>query len=45
MAVLFLHWRLQPAFDVENHPLLLAVFLHRPYQQISRDVVEKALDV
>jgi hypothetical protein len=45
LAVLFLHWRFQPALDVENHPLFLGVFLHRPYQQILRDVVEEALDV
>src|ERR1019366_5138743 len=31
--------------DVENHPWFLGVFLHRPYQQILRDVVEEALDV
>jgi len=35
----------QPALDVENHPLFLGVFLHRPYQQILRDVIEEALDV
>jgi site-specific DNA recombinase len=30
LAVLLLHWRLQPALDIENHPLFLGVFLHRP---------------
>ena len=36
---------LQPALDVENDPLVLAVLLHRPYQQILRNLVEEALDV
>jgi hypothetical protein len=40
-----LNWRLQPALDVENDPLFLGMFLHRPYQQILRDIVEEALDV
>src|SRR5471030_2064806 len=45
LAVLLLHWRFQPALDVENHPWFFGVFLHRPYQQILRDVVEETLDV
>src|SRR5205814_6918290 len=45
LAVLFLHWRFQPPLDVENYPLFFGVFLHRPYQQILRDVVEETLDV
>ncbi len=45
LAVLLLHWRFQPPLDVENHPLLFRVFLHRPYQQILRDVIEETLDV
>jgi len=45
LAIVLLHRRLQPALDVENNPLLLGVFLDRPYQQIVWDVVEKALDV
>src|SRR4051794_38916995 len=40
LAVLFLYRRRQPALDVESHPLLLRVFLHRLYQQILRDVIE-----
>src|SRR5205823_13234059 len=27
LAVFLLHWRLQPALNVENHPFLLRVFL------------------
>jgi len=30
LAVLLLHWRLQPALDVENNPLFLRVFPDRP---------------
>jgi len=30
LAVLLLHWRLQPPLDIENHPGLLGVLLHRP---------------
>jgi site-specific DNA recombinase len=45
LAVLFLHRRFQPALDIENHPFLLGVFLHRPYQQILRNIIEEALDV
>src|SRR5215510_14179895 len=40
LTILLLHWRFQPAFDVDNHPLFLGMFLHRPYQQILRDVIE-----
>jgi site-specific DNA recombinase len=29
-AILFLYRRFQPALDVEDHPFLLRVFLHRP---------------
>jgi hypothetical protein len=43
LSVLLLHWRFQPALDIQNHPLFLGVFLHRPYQQILRDVIEEAL--
>jgi hypothetical protein len=45
LTILLLNWRLQPALDVENDPLFLGMFLHRPYQQILRDIVEEALDV
>ena len=45
LAVLLLRWRFQPPLDVEDHPLLLRVFLHRPHQQIVVDIVEEALDV
>src|SRR5450759_1426748 len=45
LAILLLHWRFQPALNVESDPLLLGVFLHRPYQQILRDVIEETLDV
>src|SRR6266700_477311 len=45
LTVLLLHWRFQPALDVENHPWFLGVFLYRTYQQILRDVVEETLDV
>jgi len=30
LTILFLHWRFQPPLDIENHPPLLGVFLHRP---------------
>ena len=30
--VLFLHWRFQPALDIENDPLLRCMFLHCPKQ-------------
>src|SRR5437868_10013597 len=45
LTVLLLHWRFQPTLDVQHDPLLLGVFLHRPYQQILRDVIEETLDV
>jgi site-specific DNA recombinase len=45
LAIILLHRRLQPALNVENNPFLLGVFLHRAYQQILWDVVEKAFDV
>jgi hypothetical protein len=32
LTVLLLHGRFQPAFDIEDHPLLWRVFLHRPHQ-------------
>src|SRR5437868_7766698 len=43
LAVFLLHWRLQPALNVENHPFLLRVFLYRPHHQIIWDVIEETL--
>src|SRR5438105_1240082 len=45
LTIFLLHWRFQPTFEVEHDPLLLGVLLHRPYQQILRDVIEETLDV
>src|SRR5205814_3778647 len=45
LAVFLLHWHLQPALNVENHPFLLRVFLYRPHQQIAWDVIEETPDV
>jgi site-specific DNA recombinase len=45
LTVLLLRWRFQPTLDVQHDPLLLGVFLHRPYQKILRDVIEETLDV
>ena len=40
LSVLLLHWRFQPAFDIENHPPLRGVFLYRPQKKILIQVVE-----
>jgi hypothetical protein len=38
--LLFLHWRFEPALDVQDQPWFLSVFLYRPYQQILPDIIE-----
>src|SRR6266849_953284 len=43
--VLFLHWRFQPALDIENDPLLRSMLLHCPKQEVLRKAVKEALDV
>ena len=43
--ILFLHWRFQPALDIENDPLLRRMFLHCPKQKILVEVVKEAFDV
>ncbi len=45
LPVLLFHWRFQPAFDIENHPPLRGVFLHRSHQEILIQVVEEGFDV
>src|SRR6202008_4942914 len=44
-AVLHLHRRLQPAFDVEQHPRAVRVMADRLEQQLPIDTVEVTFDV
>src|SRR5207245_9264637 len=44
-AVLHLHWRLQPAFDIEQHPRAVGMLTDRLEHQLPIDAVEVAFDV
>ena len=44
-AVLHLHRRLQPAFDIEQHPRTIRMVTDRPEHQLPVDAVEEALEV
>ncbi|HWO36392.1 MAG TPA: hypothetical protein VNO32_46985, partial [Candidatus Acidoferrum sp.] len=40
-----LHWRFEPALDIENDPLLRSMFPYCPKQEVLRQAVKEALDV
>ena len=44
-AVLHLHWRLQPALDVEQHPGAVRMVPDSPEHQLPIDAVEETLNV
>src|SRR5260370_6820489 len=41
-AVLHLHWRLQPAFDIEQHPRPVAMLTDPLYHHLPIDAVQKS---
>jgi hypothetical protein len=44
-AIIQRRGRLQPTFDVEQHPPAMRVLAHRTKQELPVDVVEEALDI